>query len=325
MADQSITIDSAFSTGSWGIARVIRRSAPWNVDRLTHPTYTYYRCARDGTGVDIYDLDTGIDTSHVEFGGRATNLTEVVSSGGAGDDHGHGTAVASAAIGATVGIARGANLFGVKVLDSSNTGTMTNIATGLANVLTHYNGRSNPAVCILPLQNSAADASVTTAIGNLLNAGMVVVSVAGNGMTDLGASDQQPAEADADIVIVGGIGMGDLPYFRGDSGTGYGTPVEILAPAQALYLARAAVSGGGYTSGSNGNSFAAPMVAGAIACMLQGHSKLTTRTQVQAVVTHLLAQATTGKLRTAWGLSPLPDKILYLNPNTTAPETIAGI
>ncbi|UWU17010.1 hypothetical protein N2599_29865 (plasmid) [Rhizobium sullae] len=59
--------------------------------------------------------------------------------------------------------------------------------------------------------------------------------------------------------------------------------------------------------------------------MLQGHNRLTSRSQVQAVKAKLLANATTGKLRSAFGLSPLPDKILYLDPNQAAPEPISGL
>lgn len=38
-----------------------------------------------------------------------------------------------------------------------------------------------------------------------------------------------------------------------------------------------------------------------------------------------MQEATTGKFRTAYGLTSWPDKILYLDPNQVAPETISGL
>ncbi len=147
---------------------------------------------------------------------------------------------------------------------------------------------------------------------------------AGNEMDEL-VIGTYPAPFTADAIVAGGSGMADIPYYHSIDGTNFGTEVDILAPGQAIRLAAATVAGVGDYQTRRGTSISCPFVAGVVACMLEGHNRLTTRAQVQAVRTKLLANATAGKIRSAFGLTPLPDKILYLDPDQTAPETISGI
>lgn len=323
---QLITLDSLLLDGSWAIARVIRRSAPWNVDHLKALT-TYYRAERDGTGVDIYSVDSGIDLDHPEFGGRATNVYEYASSGGAGDDFGHGTLTMSAAAGSTVGIARGALMWSFKSTTSSGGGnTDLSLVTAIGQLSTHYAGRAGlnrPAVVNFSI-GATHGATVVSAIGDLIDDGLVCVISADNQMVEL-VIGTHPVEFTADAIIAGGLGMMDIPYFHGIDGTNYGSAVHILAPGQAVRVAAATVAGVGDYQTRRGTSISTPYVVGVLACMLQGHNRLTTRSHVQAVKTKLLANATTGRFRTAYGLTPLPDKILYLDPDQAAPETIAGL
>lgn len=323
---QSITLDVELEDGSWAIARTIRRDAPWNVDRIKHPFETNFRCARDGTGVDIYTVDSGIYLAHSEFGGRATNVYEFSSTGGAGDDYGHGTLTASAAAGATTGIARGALLWSFRSSTSSAGGNSNaSIVAAIGQLLTHYNSRSGlnrPAVVnlsISPTHNS----TVVDAIDDLIDAGLVCVLSAGN-EADLLVVGTYPVVFTVDAIVAGGTGMADIPYYRGSDSTNYGSAVHILAPGQAIRAAAAPVRAAGDFENRSGTSISTPFVVGVIACMLQGHDRLTTRAQVQAVKAQLLANATTGRFRTAFGLSPLPDKILYLDPDLTF-ETIPGL
>lgn len=324
-SEQTLSISATLSGASWAIARVIRRRAPWPTSRLQFPRNTYYRCERDGTGVDFYSFDSGIRTSHVEFGGRASSVYEYFSSGGAGDDNGHGSATSSCACGATVGVARGASLFSFKCLDSSNAGTNTSLISAISEALTHYAGRSGlnrPAVANLSLGGFGS--AINTAIADMINAGIVVVASAGNDRIDLGTIDYFPAESDADVIVVGGVGAADIPYFRDAGGSNWGTRVDLSAPSQNI---RAAISSGdsAYDQWA-GTSFGCGFASGVVACMLEGHPRLTGRTQVQAVKAKLMANATTGKLANpgTFGIT-LPDRILYLNPNQAAPEPISGL
>jgi subtilisin family serine protease len=69
----------------------------WGLDRVDQQTGTdnQYSYERDGSNVDVYIVDTGIHTSHEDFGGRASFGVDVTGSGeGDSDNHGHGTHVA---------------------------------------------------------------------------------------------------------------------------------------------------------------------------------------------------------------------------------------
>jgi len=88
-----------------------------------------YAPAYTGAGVDVYVVDSGIDTLHQEFkpsAGHPRLVRNIYDEYAAvktkpsanTDDVGHGTHVAGIVGGNHVGVARGANLLGVKVLDS---------------------------------------------------------------------------------------------------------------------------------------------------------------------------------------------------------------
>jgi subtilisin family serine protease len=69
----------------------------WGIDRVDQKTGTnnQYSYVRDGSKVDVYIVDTGIHTSHEDFGGRASFGVDVSGSGeGDNDLNGHGTHVA---------------------------------------------------------------------------------------------------------------------------------------------------------------------------------------------------------------------------------------
>lgn len=295
----------------WAIARCVRRTAPWNVDHIRLPLDTFYRSVRTGVGVDLYILDTGIRSDHVEFTGRANVI------GNGEDDHGHGTSVAGLAAGTTTGIAKGATIWGVECLSSSQDTPNAFIENAVDEVLANHAGRDNPAVVNMSLGDQSVD-PISENVARLIDAGIVCVATANNFKQELGVEVNRYPGMTADVVCVGGIGMADIPYFNTVNGTNYGAPVDILAPGQTLWTADWDADDA-YTLFS-GTSGAAPLVAGIVACMLEGHAKLTDRTDVQAVVAKLLANATTGKFRSAFGLSPLPDRIAYLDPDLEIEE-----
>jgi subtilisin family serine protease len=73
------------SVDSWGLDRVDQAAG-------TNGQYSY---ERDGSNVDVYIVDTGIDRNHMDFGNRASFGADVSGSGeGDNDKHGHGTHVA---------------------------------------------------------------------------------------------------------------------------------------------------------------------------------------------------------------------------------------
>ena len=321
---QEIELNDLLTTGSWGLARIIRRDAPWNVKAPRFPIQTFFDSVRDGTGVDIYLLDTGVDGTHPEFEVNVTNAWEYYSSGGVGDDTitGHGTAAASILIGKTCGVARGAQIRSMKVYASNSFTTTEACFAGLEAVVTDYNSREElgrPAVCVV---NFGLYSNLETPTNAVLNAGIPIIATGHN----FGNTNPLAPARYTDVIGVGGISAADLPYYLGITadatgspqlGTPYGDWIDILAPAQAIRMADK--TGHGYKNW-NGNSFSTPFVGGIAACMLEGHGRFTTRAEVQAFNAKLLANATTGRLRPGFGKSPLADRIAYLDPLQTAPE-----
>lgn len=315
-------------TGGWSAARVIRRRNPWwtpGGGALPFPRTSTFNAKRTGAGVDIFIIDSGVEYTHPEFGGRVNQYWHYRSNYAKAelDASGHGSHCLGLALGRTVGIAREARGHSMKFYDAHSGASVTNAVAAMGAILSQYNTQADddrPAVMFMSWSDfsSTIDAAVT----DMINAGIVCCYPAGNEATDITASVIRPAESDPDTIVCGGLAPDDTPYYTPESGYGTNwslTDVDILAPAQRTLSAQRASEGGGYRLG-NGTSYATPIVAGVVACMLQGYRRLTTRAQVQAVKQKLLDNATTGalkprrKITSPYDWFQLPDRIVYLDP-----------
>lgn len=325
--DQDLTI------GGWGPPRIIRRVSPWRKLRPGGqiPESTFYS-RRLGRGVDIYIIDSGVDVQHPEFSGRATQKMYTSSSqvnGTRWDGSGHGTHCLTNAAGDTAGIARMARLHSVKFHTSNSGAGVSNAVSAMGLIRSHHMSKAEDRPSVMFLSWSGFNSTVDAAVAELIDAGVACCFPAGNDATDLGTTTIRPAESDPDGIICGGLSIDDQAYLtiQNDSGTNFGMEVDILAPAQYVVGARRFEDGGGYRLG-NGTSYATPFVTGVLACMLEGYSKMTTRTEVQALKAKLLANATAGQLRPRrrknGTIMTLPDKILYLDPEVEF-EVIPGL
>ncbi|MCA1675866.1 MAG: S8 family serine peptidase, partial [Actinobacteria bacterium] len=148
--------------------------------------------------VDIAILDTGIDLDHPDLnvvsntkcsGGGPMNKT--CTDGGGDDDNGHGSHVAgiSAALDngiGVVGVAPGARLHAVKVLDSRGSGYTSWIIAGIDWVTARA---STIEVANMSLGGSGYTASYHTAVKNSVAAGVVYTVAAGNEKKDVYGAD----------------------------------------------------------------------------------------------------------------------------------------
>src|SRR5215213_11433956 len=100
--DGVVTADATQSNPPWGLDRIDQRARPLNA------IYTFNWT---GSGVRAYVIDTGIRTTHTQFGGRASNVFDAFGGSGA-DCNGHGTHVAGTIGGSTYGVAKSAMLRG---------------------------------------------------------------------------------------------------------------------------------------------------------------------------------------------------------------------
>src|SRR5689334_18683557 len=145
----------------------------------------------DGSGVAIAILDSGIDANHAQFAGGSRILASVDFTGEnrTDDPFGHGTFVAAAAAGRAgagagyVGIAPGASLLNVRVLDSNGQGTVESLLAGLDWVASHAR-QYNIRIVNLSLGTRAVDSykydPTCRAVRGLVNSGIVVFVAAGN-------------------------------------------------------------------------------------------------------------------------------------------------
>ena len=94
-----------------------RTSTTWGLDRLDQrslPLNNEYFYSVDASNVHAYVIDSGIRTTHAEFGGRATKDFDALTDGQNGNDcMGHGTHVAGTIGSNTWGVAKNVRLHGV--------------------------------------------------------------------------------------------------------------------------------------------------------------------------------------------------------------------
>ncbi|MCA9738595.1 MAG: S8 family serine peptidase, partial [Gemmatimonadetes bacterium] len=267
-------------TGAW-----------WGLDRIderTQPLDGNYSWGPDGSGVNVYILDTGIRTSHVDFGGRASGgFTAINDGNGTNDCNGHGTHVASTAVGSEWGVAKNAKAVAVRVLGCTGSGTTSGVIAGIDWVRANH---VKPAVANMSLGGGASTA-LDQAVTNAVNAGVVFAVSAGNSNTN--ACTQSPARAAAALTIGSTTSTDARSSF-----SNYGTCVDFFAPGSniraAYYTSNTAVAN------LSGTSMASPHAAGAAALYLSANPNATPAQVEQA----LESNATTGVIGSVGSGSP---------------------
>lgn len=238
--------------------------ATWGIDRVdqrigTNGTYNY---TDTGAGVTVYVLDTGIYTSHSQFGGRARVGHDVIGDGRNGQDcNGHGTHVAGTIGGSTYGVAKSVALVAVRVLNCAGSGTFSGAIAGVDWVT--YT-RSGPSVANMSLSggyNQAMNDAVSRSIAN----GVTYALAAGN--ANANACNYSPASTPS-ALTVGATGRSGSTDVRA-SFSNWGSCLDVFNPGVGITSAWI-----GSTTAINtisGTSMAAPHVAGQAALYLQSN------------------------------------------------------
>jgi subtilisin family serine protease len=248
--DQEMEIVATQTNATWGLDRIDQANLPLST------TYTY---TSTGSGVTAYIIDTGIRTTHTQFGGRAVVGFDAVGDGRNGQDcNGHGTHVSGTVGGSTYGVAKAVRLVAVRVLNCSGSGTNSGVIAGV-NFVTSNHVAGTPAVANMSLGGGVSTA-LDTAVRNSIADGVTYAIAAGN--SNANASNSSPARV-AEAITVGSSTRTDTR----SSFSNFGSVVDIFAPGSSITSAWATSDTA--TNTISGTSMATPHVAGVAARILQ--------------------------------------------------------
>jgi subtilisin family serine protease len=274
--------------------------------------------------VDVAVIDSGVDLDHPDLNVYTAGAKNCSTGSSADDGNGHGTHVAGT-IGAldnsvgVVGVAPGARIWPVRVLNNAGSGSFSAIICGIDYVTAHA---SEIEVANMSLGGSGSDSACGSntdamheAICRSVAAGVTYVVAAGN-ETD-NAANHVPAAYDEVITVSaladfnGVPGGGAAATCRSDVDdtiadfSNFGPDVDLMAPGVCIY---STWKGAGYNTIS-GTSMASPHVAGGAALYKATHPTATP----SAVKSALQAAGTTNYSWPAGDPDGIQEKLLNVS------------
>ena len=285
--DAIATADTDQPTTNWDLARI-------DSFEKVSPSYTYsYNTT--GNGVTAYVIDTGIEITHPDFGGRA-KFGANYAGGTNSDCNGHGTHVAGTIGGTKYGVAKNVNLVAVKVLSCSGSGQYSGVIKGLDFVAKNHATKS---VANMSL-GGPFSLALEDAVNALVASGVVLVVAAGN--EGVNACSTSPASTSSAITVAASDVNDQMA-----SWSNFGQCVDVIAPGVSItsdWLK-------GKTNTISGTSMASPHVAGIMARYLEVNSAT-----LSGVVPSVLLNPNKITLSAAAKLSTsvTPNLLIYMAP-----------
>jgi len=250
------------------------------IDQRSLPLDQTYRHFGSGHGVTVYVFDGGILESHPELAGRVRRGFDAFP----GEEHvcnAHGTAVAGAVAGTTLGVAPQAEIVDVKMVECRRLrGTIDAIVQGARwTIADHARHPDRQAIANWSFIADTASTipALDSAVASLRAAGIPVVVSAGN--IEMNACRIAPANSPG-VIVVGAsrIRRVDAEARLVDArtpGTAFGTCLDVFAPGDSVLLPSMEGPRQPTTQLWTGTSMSAGYVSGAIALYLEAHPKAT--------------------------------------------------
>ena len=247
------------------------------IDQHDLPLDRTYRHFGTGRGVIVYVFDGGVLDTHPELAGRVRRGFDAFP----GEErlcNAHGTAVAGAIAGATLGVAPDVDIVDVKMVECRKMrGTIDAIVRGTRWVLAdhaRHPGQRAVANWSFIADTTQAVPALDSAVAELRAAGIPVVVSAGN--IEMNACRIAPANAPGTIVVGAsrvrrsrdtvGLLVDDRAH-----GTAFGSCLDVFAPGDSVLLPSMDIARQATTQLWTGTSMAAGYVSGAVALYLEGH------------------------------------------------------
>lgn len=271
----------------------LAQAVPWIKADQVHSGSPAY----NGNGITVAVLDTGINTSHVDFSGKIITQTCSVTSGNkcppsntttgssAEDDNGHGSHVS----GIVAKVAPGTKIAAIKVCNNTGGCQASDTLAGLNWVIANFSSYTikvvNMSIASSTLYDNSCDNDLRkTAIDSLINSGITVFAATGN--------NSNKSQIGAPACLSNTIAVGatyDAIYSptattlvcskvvtNPDTASCFSNSsswVDILAPGSEITSSWTGSTTA--TSVKAGTSMATPMASGVAALMLQKNSTLT--------------------------------------------------
>lgn len=268
-------------------AAATQATPPWGLDRVDQSTPQLsksYTWKSDGRGVHVYVIDSGITPDNSEFANRLGAGYDALTPGATPVDcHGHGTHVSGIIAGTTYGMAKGATVHAVRVLDCKGSSTTASLLAGIDWTKSNIGATpATPAVVNLSVSGPGST-TVDAAIANSIAATIPYVVSAGNASSN--SCETTPGRVTPAITVAASDANDVSASF-----TNFGSCVDLYAPGVTVPSASFRATPGSVLM--SGTSMSAAHVAGLVARILEVTPQMTPA----ALGETIRGSATPGKL-----------------------------
>ncbi|XP_042633485.1 proprotein convertase subtilisin/kexin type 9 isoform X3 [Cyprinus carpio] len=296
---------------------IFAQSIPWNLQRILQNKHESgkYSPPNDGAKVGVYLLDTSVQVTHREIEDRVmvTDFNSVPEEDGVrvhrqtSQCDSHGTHIAGVVSGRDSGVARGASVNSVRVLNCQGKGTVSGALAGLEYIQSSLMSQPiRPVIVLLPFVGGFSR-TLNAACRKMVESGTVLIAAAGNYNDD--ACLYSPA-SEPEVITVGAVNFADQPLSTGTTGTNVGRCVDVFAPGDDIISASSDCSTCFTTK--SGTSQAAAHVAGIAAVLLNLSPNSSSAELLQQLLHHSVRQV----------INP---ESLPLNHRLTTPNMVAAL